>query len=116
MNILTMTVKPTEGSMIDGLRSVQQSGKSVGLIDSSGGLGVIYSSGKLRIVDQSSGLGGVVSDSATFSSLTSDGGSFDDQVLMEDQDNRDYNAFVDTAYMASNLFFLQTKLSWLLMI
>ena len=46
MNIPIMTVKPTEVSMIDGLHS-----ESVGLIDSSGGLGVIYSSGNLRIVD-----------------------------------------------------------------
>ena len=85
MVILTMTATPTEGSIIDRLRSVQQSDKSVGLMDSSGGLG------------------GEVSDPATFASLVAGGDSFDDHVLMEDQNNQEYNAFVDTSSIAPNL-------------
>ena len=47
--------------MIDRLRSVQQSGKSVGIMESSGGLGV------------------AVSDPATFSSLSAGGDFFVDR-------------------------------------
>ena len=50
--------------MIDRLRSVQQYGKSVGLMDSCGGLGVVFS------------------DPATFFSLAAGDDSFDDQALM----------------------------------
>ena len=85
MVIPTMTATPTEGSMIDRLRSVQQSDKSVGLMNSSGGLG------------------GEVSDPATFASLVAGCDSFDDHVLMEDQNNQEYNAFVDTSSIAPNL-------------
>ena len=53
---------PTEYSMVDRLRSVQKSGKSVGIMESSGGLGV------------------TVSDPATFSSLAAGGDSFDDRL------------------------------------
>ena len=60
MVLPTMTATPTEGSMIDRLRSVQQSGKSVGLMDSSGGLGVSDSSVGIGGVDSSGGFGGVV--------------------------------------------------------
>ena len=48
--------------MIDRLSSVQKSGKSVGIMESSGGLGV------------------AVSDPATFSSLAAGGDSFDDRL------------------------------------
>ena len=97
MVLPTMTVTPTEGSMIDRLRSVQQSGKSVGLMDSSGGLGV---------VDSRCGIDDVVSDTAKFSSLVAGGDSFDDHILMEDQNNTDYNAFADTSFLDPNLLSL----------
>ena len=48
--------------MIDRLSSVQKIGKSVGIMESSGGLGI------------------VVSDPATFSSLAAGGDSFDDRL------------------------------------
>ena len=64
-----MTAKHTEGSVIDRLRSVQQSGKLVGSMNSSGGLSV------------------AASNPAIFVSLAVGGDSFDDQVLMDDQDD-----------------------------
>ena len=102
MVISTISATSMEGSMIDKLRSVQQSGKSAGLMNSSGELGISDSSVELGGVDLNGGLGGVVSDPAKFASLSAGGDSFDG-VLMEDQDNRDYNEFVDTASMAPNL-------------
>ena len=102
MVIPTMTETSTEGSMIDGLRSVQQSGKSVGLIDSSGGLGVSDSSVGIGGAYSSGGLGGVVSNPAKFAGLAAGGDSFDD-ILMEDQDNRNVNDFNDPAPMVPNL-------------
>ena len=77
--------------MIDRLRSVQQPGKSVGLMDSVGVL--MDSSGDLGGgVNSIGGFGGVVSDPANFAGLAAGGESYDD-VLMEDQDNRDGNGF-----------------------
>ena len=63
--IPTMTAVPTEDFIIDKLHLVQQSGKSVGLMDSSGRLS------------------GEVSDPTTFASLAAGGGSFDCHILME---------------------------------
>ena len=67
------------------------------LIDSSGGLGV---------VDSRCGIDDVVSDTAKFSSLVAGGDSFDDHILMEDQNNTDYNAFADTSFLDPNLLSL----------
>ena len=102
MVIPTMTETSTEGSMIDRLRSVQQSGKSMGLMDSNGGLGVSDSSVGIGGVDSSGGFGGIVSEPAKFAGLAGGGDSFDD-VLMKDQDNRDGNGFNDPAPMVPNL-------------
>ena len=102
MVLPTMTATPTEGYMIDRLPSVQQSDKSVGLMDSSGGLGVSDSSVGIGGVDSSGGFGGVVSNPAKFAGLAAGGDSFDD-VLMEDQENRDGNGFNDPSPMAPNL-------------
>ena len=79
-----MTATHTEGSVIDRLRSVQQSGKSVGLMNSSGGLSVAASNPDI------------------FVSLAVGGDSFDDQALMDDQDDQDYRALADTSNMAPN--------------
>ena len=61
-----MTAAPTEGFIIDRLHLVQQSGKSVGLMDLSGGVS------------------GEISDPTTFASLAADDGSFDYHILMKD--------------------------------
>ena len=108
MNIPTMTTTPTEGSMIDRLRSVQQSGKSVGLMNSSGGLGVIESSDELDILDSR---GGVVSNPDTFASLAAGGDSFDDQVLMDDHDTPDYPSFAVDSSIAPTITSLHNTVS-----
>ena len=62
-----------EGSMIDRLHSVQQSGKSVDLMDSSGGLSISDSSVGFGGVDSSNGLGGVVLNPEKFENLAAGG-------------------------------------------
>ena len=84
MDIPTITITPAEGSMIDRLCLVQQSGKSVGLMDSSGGLSV------------------TVSDLATFASLAAGSDLFDDQTLMEVQENQDYSTLANTSNIATS--------------
>ena len=56
----------------------------------------------MGLIDSSSGLGIAVSDPTTFATLAASSDSFDNQALMDDHNDQDYNTLADTSNIAPN--------------